>query len=153
MKNHFTQFIQSHTAAFVLGGIALLVLLMGAFSAGEHIGYRKASFAFQNGNNYYQTFGPRTADRMMPPPDFSDAHGSAGKIVSITLPTLTIQDKDGTEKVLIVSDKTAVRKFRETIAVENLAIGDYIVAIGEPDQQSHIATTLIRVLPPSPTNE
>src|SRR5665647_1884792 len=91
------QFLQSHTVAIIIASIGILVFLMGAFSLGERVGYHKAAFAFQNGDNFYRTFGQRS-DRMMLPVGFSDAHGSVGKVLSISLPNLIVEDKDGTEK-------------------------------------------------------
>ena len=145
------QFLQSHTLAIMLSAFGVVILIMGAFSLGEHIGYRKAAFAFQNGNNFYDTFGPRPRmSRMMPPVDFSDTHGTVGKVISIALPTITIEDRDGTEKTIVISDQTVIKKFRDTITSQSIAVGDYLVAIGEPNQQSQIAATLIRLLPPLP---
>lgn len=142
------QFLQSHTVTIMLSIIVVLVLVMGAFSVGERVGYHKASFAFQNGNNFYGTFGPNGP--AMFNNDFADAHGSAGKVISITLPTITIEDKDNTEKIISVSDQTVIRKFRDTLTPKDIAVGDFIVAIGEPNAQSQIAATLIRILPPVP---
>ncbi len=126
-------FFQSHALAVVLSIIVVLVLVMGAFAVGERVGFHKASFDPNNGNH------------MM-----TDAHGSAGKVIAITLPTITIEDKDNTEKTVVVSDQTVIRKFRNTLTSQDIAVGDYIVAIGEPNTQSQIAATLIRILPPMP---
>lgn len=131
-----SDFFQSHRYTIALVVIAGLVLLLGAFSAGEHIGFRKASFAMQNSN----TFGR----------DFSDAHGTAGKVLSITLPTVTIEDHDGTEKVVAITDQTVIRHFRDTVQPSDIKVGDFIVSIGDPNAQSQIAAKLIRILPPPP---
>jgi hypothetical protein len=143
------EFAQSHRSTIGLFAIGMFVLLLASFSLGQYVGYRKASFAFQNGNNFYNTYGPRRGmmPGTLPPPDFSDAHGSAGKVVGITLPTITIEDRDGTEKTIVIDDKTTIRKFRDTITAQDIAIGDQIVAIGEPNAQSQIAASLIRILP------
>lgn len=131
-----SEFSQSHRYTIALIAIGGLVLLLGAFSAGEHIGARKASFAFQNGNNFVR--------------NFSDTHGTAGKVLSVTLPTVTIEDHDGTEKVIAISDQTVIRRSRDTLHPEDIRTGDFIVAIGDPNAQSQIAAKLIRVLPPPP---
>lgn len=142
------QFSQSHKATIGLLAIGAVVLMLASFSLGQYVGFRKASFAFQNGNNFYNTFGPHTGGPMMPPPpDFSDVHGSAGKVISLSLPTITIEDRDGTEKVIVLDDKTIIRRFRDTITPQDIVVGDQIVAIGDPNTQSQIAAKLIRILP------
>ena len=144
------EFLQSHTVTAILVALVFLVLLAGAFSVGESIGYRKASFAFQNGNNFYQTFGPRPDHTMLSLTDLPDAHGSVGKVVSITLPTITIEDNDNTEKIVVVNDQTVIRQLRDTVTAQDIAVGDDVIVIGQPDTQSHIVANLIRILPPAP---
>jgi hypothetical protein len=143
----FSQSKQFRTILVILAG---LVFLMAAFSLGENVGFHKASFTFQNGNNFYNAFGPRNSG-MTPDGEFSDAHGAVGRVVSITLPTLTIEDKDNTEKNVLISSQTIIRQFRDTLQPSDIKVGDYVVAIGEPNAQSQIAATLIRELPPPPS--
>jgi hypothetical protein len=128
-----------------LFAIGALVLLLASFSVGQAVGYRKASFAFKNGNTFYKV-GPHGGP-MIPPGDFPDAHGSAGIVLNIALPRIVIQDRDNTEKTVMVNDKTTIRRFRDTITAKDIVTGDQIVAIGEPDDQSRIVATLIRILP------
>ncbi len=151
IQSSFKQKLQSHTVTVALAAIAVLVLILGAFSLGESIGYHKASFAFQNGNSFYGTFGPHRGPIMFQG-NFSDTHGTAGKVINIALPAITIEDKDGTEKTIVTSDQTIVRQFRDTVSVQTIKVGDYIVAIGEPNAQSQIVANLIRLLPPMPAN-
>lgn len=139
-------FFHSITLKFFLGIIALIVLLLGIFSLGEHIGFHKASFAFQNSNNFYRTFGPSPGGPLQPS-DFSDDHGAVGKIISITLPTMTIEDKDNTEKIIVLSNQTIIKQFRNTLNASDLAVGDYVIVIGQPNSQSQIVAVLVRVLP------
>ncbi|MDB5254979.1 MAG: hypothetical protein JWL92_355 [Candidatus Nomurabacteria bacterium] len=128
-----------------LFAIGAFVLLLTSFSLGQAVGYRKASFAFQNGNSFYK-ISPHGGP-MIPAGDFSDAHGSAGTVLSIVLPTIVIQDRDNTEKTVLLNDKTAIRRFRDSIKAEDIAVGDQVVAIGEPNDQSQIVATLIRIIP------
>lgn len=142
----------SHSRKATIGLIALgvFVLLCAAFSIGEHIGYRKASFAFQNSDNFYRTYGPPGGGHFAPPGNFSEDHGTVGKVVSMSLPTIVIEDRDNTEKTIVTTDQTIVRRFRDTITAKDIAVGDYIVALGEPNAQSQVAANLIRILPPAP---
>ena len=143
---NITDFFQSNKFKILLIIIAGVVVLLGGFSIGEHIGFRKASFSFQNGNSFYQTYGPGNQG-MTQPKDFSDTHGTVGKVISVTLPTITIEDRDNTEKVVLVSNQTVIRHFQDTLQPSDIKAGDYIVAIGDPNPQSQIAAVLIRELP------
>ncbi len=134
----------------MLGIIAVIFILLAGISLGEHIGFRKASFAFQNGNNFYQTYGPDHGD-LMQPRNFSDANGTVGKVLSVKLPDITVEDHDNTEKVIVVGSQTVIRQFRNTLQPSDIKVGDYIVAIGDPNAQSQIVATLIRELPPPPS--
>lgn len=121
-------------------GIAILVVLLAGFSIGEHTGFRKASFSFQNGNNFYQTGTAHQGD-------FSEANGTVGKVLSVTLPTITVEARDNTEKVIVLNSQTVVRRFRDTLQPSDIKAGDFIVAIGDPNAQSQIVAVLIRELP------
>jgi hypothetical protein len=143
------EFSQSRKITIGLVALGVFVLLCAAFSVGEHIGYHKAAFTFQNSNNFYRTYGPPGGN--MPPGGFSDDHGTAGKVVSVTLPTITIEDRDNTEKTVLINSQTIIRRFRDTITAQDIAAGDYVVAIGEPNAQSQVVANLIRILPPAQT--
>ena len=82
--------------------------------------------------------------------DPSSSHGVAGKIISINLPTLVVEDKDNVEKTIVVSTDTIIRKYRDAINSSDLAAGDFIVVIGSPDANAEIAAQFVRVLPPPP---
>lgn len=143
-----TEFTQSQTFKTILVIIAGIVLLLAGFSAGEMVGFHKASFAYQNGNNFYRTFGPVPSHGV---PAFSDDHGVVGKVVSIALPTITVEDKDNTEKTIVITNDTTIRYYRNTLKASDITIGQYVVAIGTPNDQSQITAALIRVLPPPPS--
>lgn len=126
-------------------GIAFLALLV--FRAGVFVGYRKAGFAYRLGDNYYRTFGGHMGMREE---EFTSAHGAIGKIIKISLPTLFIEDQDNVEKLILIKDSTAIRKFREEIKSSDLKIDDSIIIIGSPNDKSEIEAKLIRILPYPP---
>ncbi len=135
-------------------GIAVLILLI--FQAGMFVGYRKAAFAYGQGDNYYRAFGSRGMQRGGMPmmhDDFIGAHGAVGRIVSIDLPTFVVSDPDGAEKVVTVSDDTSVRHFNEVISVNDLKVDDFVIVLGAPDDQSQVHAKLIRLLPPPPSEQ
>jgi hypothetical protein len=142
-----SEFTQSRGFKITLIVIAALVVFLGGLSLGEHVGFHKASFDFQNGNNFYRTFGSGGGPGMQPM-EFSDPNATVGKVVSVTLPTITIEDRDNTEKTIVVDSQTAIRHLRDSLTPQDIIVGDYVVAIGEPNAQSQIAAVLIRILPP-----
>ena len=148
---------KSQTFKKVLVVIGSLILALIIFQAGMFVGFEKASFSYGWGNNYRQTFGePRNgfATGMMPgsPDDFfPSANGAIGKIVKINLPTLVVIGPDNVEKVILISNDTLIREFRNQIQATDLKVNDEIVAIGSPDSSSQIEAKLIRVIPAQPT--
>jgi hypothetical protein len=63
------------------------------------------------------------------------------------LPTITVEARDNTEKVIVLNSQTVVRRFRDTLQPSDIKAGDFIVAIGDPNAQSQIVAVLIRELP------
>ena len=139
-------------------GVILVALL--SFAAGMHIGFKKAKFSYRWGENYERNFmGPRSG--MMGPgfmgrgpmgffrdfggKDFRNAHGLAGKIVSITDNKLIIKDQDEKENTVAVTDRTVIKKRREDIKISDLKQDDWVVVVGNPDESGVINSDIIRV--------
>ncbi|HTM67966.1 MAG TPA: hypothetical protein VL426_01575 [Candidatus Binatia bacterium] len=141
------------TVRRVLIGLGCVIALLLSFHAGKAAGYRKARFSYGWGENYHRNFaGPRRGfmhggfeDR-----DFTDAHGTAGKVLSVDGSTLVIKGRDDVEKTVILSQDTSIRRFRDRLSAADLRTDDVIVVIGEPDDQGRIAAKFVRVLPPMP---
>ncbi len=70
-----------------------------------------------------------------------------GKIISINLPDIMLENNDKTEKNILTDDDTSVRRFRERISVSDLKVGDLVVVIGSPDDKGQIQARLIRLIP------
>ena len=134
-----------------LGALALLVILLAAFKAGEFAAYRKAHFSYRWGENYHRMFaGPRDGFFARRFPDFSgrgflNAHGTAGSIIKIDGMTIVIKTRDAMEQTALVSDKTTIRRGGETVPISDLKPDDMIVVIGAPDDQGQIRAKFIRV--------
>ena len=79
--------------------------------------------------------------------NFPNAHGAIGKIIKIELPTLIVQDKDSTEKVILTANDTQIQRMRENITANDLKINDFLVVIGSPNEQGQIEAKLIRLVP------
>lgn len=74
-------------------------------------------------------------------------HGANGKIIKIELPIIIVADKDNTEKVVIIGDDTKIIKQKTEISSTELDLDDFVVIIGNPNDQGQIKAKLIRLLP------
>jgi hypothetical protein len=135
---------------FVVAGILSFILLLGAFELGVFIGYRKANFSYQWGENYHLMFGgPQEGFMPMRPEfrgdDFINPHGTTGSLMKADGNTLIIKGGDSVEKTVIVSDKTVIRRGNENVKVSDLKTEDMLVVIGSPDDQGRIKAGLVRI--------
>ena len=143
-----TKKFQSKQYKHVIGIICVIAVTLIIFNLGMRVGYMKASYTNASGENFYQSLAPGMKRHM---PRFIDdissgAHGASGKIISITLPTITIADKDGSEKIIHIENETILRSLRNTIAPTDLRIGDMVVVIGEPNEYAEVDARLIRII-------
>lgn len=79
--------------------------------------------------------------------DFTNSSGAIGKIASINLPAITIENTDGIEKIVLIKDDTIVRQFRETLKSSDLKIGDFVVVIGAPNDNAQVEAKIVRIMP------
>lgn len=143
------ELMQSKSFRGILIGLGAAIVILLVFEAGALVGYRKAAFSFRFGNNYYRAFGDRgTVLFHMPLRGASmEAHGAAGNIVSVNLPTFVVADRDNVEKEVLIATGTVLRHFNSTIQPTDLKVGDFTVVFGEPNGSSQIEARLVRVLP------
>lgn len=152
-NNKITNFIKSKTAVAVIATLFAVAILLGTFSAGVAVGYRKAKFSYAWGENYHKNFGgPREGfmrdfDREFQGRDFIDAHGTFGQIISIADSELVVRGRDNVEKVIVVNESTEIRRFKDAIKIKDLAIDEPIVVIGDPNDLGQIIAKFIRVMP------
>ncbi len=146
MKTEETK--KSKIVKWAIIGIAVFIACLGILRVGIMIGYQKAEFAGDFGNNFERNFlGPKRGMRSMMslPVD----HGAVGSIVSLNLPQFVVAD-DGLEKIITVGTSTIIRSLREDIEGSELNIGDFVVVLGNPNQDGKIEAKLIRVMPSAP---
>lgn len=134
----------------VMIGLGVLAAVLFIFRAGMMVGYRQAKFGGRLGDNYYRAFGEGGRFDRELPGGFPNAHGVAGKIVGIALPTFVVADRDGVEKIVLVTDDTVVRRFRDEIEPEDMRADEFAVIIGSPNEEAQIEAKLIRIMPPLP---
>ena len=123
----------------IVGFLAALFI----FQAGIFVGFRRASFSFSAGDNYYRTFGAGPDGS----PDFPNSHGVSGKIIKISLPMILVASDDGVEKSILVGSSTPVRQFRQMLSPSDLKVDDTVIIIGSPNSNSQIEAKLIRIIP------
>lgn len=133
----------------IIYGVGILIILIIVFSVGISVGFHRASFGQAWTEHYYNNFGMMSARRDLGFGEnyFPNAHGASGKILKITLPTMIVQDKDKTEKVVLLADDTDIEKGRNDVTADAINIDDFVVVIGTPNGQGQIEAKLIRVLP------
>lgn len=148
------EFFQSKLFKKSLYVIGALVVAFAIFNAGVFVGYHKAGFSYKYGDNYSRAFGGRRSGMMgfggrggMMGDYFTNSRGVAGKIVSISLPTMVVSGQDGVEKIVLIKEDTEIREFRNTIKSEELKAGNFVVVMGVPNEQLQIEAKLIRIMP------
>ncbi len=151
IKQKIRTYLQSRGSQKVILVLGCGVIALAIFQAGILVGTHEAKFGKDWNNNYYDNFGPRHDDGMpRPNREFPNAHGAAGKILKINLPTITVEDRDMTEKVVLLNNSTKVVRQRQPIQAKDLAIDDFIVVIGNPNDQGQIEAKFIRTMPVPP---
>ncbi len=138
--------------------IGLAILILAVFQLGMLVGFKKASFSYQWGDNYYRAFGkPQGDPRTMGLPNkmgmmemgFTDAHGVSGRILKVIPPRIMIEGVDNVEKSVLVNDKTVIRRFRDNINISNVQQDEFAVVLGSPNNNGEIEAGFIRIMPPS----
>lgn len=135
-------------------GVLFVFLIFGLllFKLGTLVGFKKAGFSYQWGENYHRNFaGPRRGffgDFFGQ--DFIEAYGTFGQIIKIDGSTLIVKGRNNVEKVVIVSDKTTIKRVKDTIKLTDLKVDDWIVVIGEPNEKGQVEAKFIRVMPSPP---
>lgn len=137
-------------AVFILTGFALVLMIFGA---GMYIGFRKASFSYNWGDNYFRNFG---GPRNNFPGDFRGrgyfgGHSGLGDVIAIEGNALTVVDQDNVEKSVIIGEDTVIRKLTEEISLEDIKVGDRVTVIGQPNSSGQIEAKLVRVMPQMPS--
>jgi len=147
-------YIKSQSFQGIIIGMVIVVMALIIFQAGVAVGFRKASFIHHFGDNYYRAFDARPGQfSVMLRGDSVAAHGAAGRIVSISLPTFVVSGPDDLEKIVVVQDDTLIRHPGGNLTVEDLRVDNFVVVLGESNDNAQIEAKLIRILPAPPEGE
>jgi len=131
---------------FVLGCILAGLII---FQAGMFVGFKKAGFSFRTGEEYFRQMNGRPNDQFMGinRGDFENSHGAMGKIISIKLPFIVVSEPQGSEKTIVISTSTDIKKFKGSIKSTDLKVNDFVVVIGSPTDNAEVEAKLIRIMP------
>jgi hypothetical protein len=148
-KEMFRNMLKAQKPSTTLLVIAGIIVAMVIFQAGVFVGFHKASFGRDWGNHYYDNFGPRNGFMGVTHMghQFPNAHGAAGLIIKTDVATVIVQDRDLTEKIILIQPTTKILKQDQEISATDLKADDFIVVIGDPNDQGQIEAKFIRVLP------
>ena len=154
IKEEIKKVFESKKVLVIASILGVLIIASLIFQVGVSVGFHKASFGRDWGENYGRNFGMmRGGDqgplggRMMNQENFPNAHGTVGKIIKTELPTIIVQDKDGTEKVVLIKDDTSIRSMKADMKGSDLKVDDFIVVVGSPNTTGQIEAKLIRIMP------
>jgi len=142
-------FIQSKPYMALALSAAIVAVIFLIFSIGMYVGFHKARFSYQWGENYHRNFaGPKGGFfEDFGGKDFIDANGVAGQIMKIDGFTLIIKGRDNMERIILVEEDTTIMRFKESVKLAGIKPDDFIVAIGEPNNQGQIEAKFVRILP------
>jgi len=145
-------------AALVVG---VVIISLVSFAGGVAVGIHKARFSYRFGQNYERNFigGPFSGSNgimgrgsggggMMGDFEgrgFRNAHGIAGQVISISGNNIVIQNRNGQENTVTVSDKTLIKSGSNDIKITDLKADERIVVMGQPGDSGTINADLIRV--------
>ena len=131
----------------ILCGVGIFIVALLIFSAGIDVGFHKASFGRDWGENYERNFGFGPDHPLLGNDNFPNANGAIGKIIKIELPTVIVEDKDGTEKVILIKDDTQIQNIKTLVTSNDLKIDNFVVVIGAPNTRGQIEAKFIRIMP------
>lgn len=148
---------QSKMFKIILLVLVELIMLLVVFRAGMIVGFEKANFSYKWGENYHKNFaGPRDGfmrdirDGGPRGMDFIDSHGTVGEIIKIENDIIVVKGKDNVEKSILIKGDTSIVRFKDTIKIMDLKIGDIIVVLGDANNSGQIEAKLVRTMPAPP---
>ncbi len=147
-----TKFTQSKSFTVTIIVIAAVLGLLLAFGLGVSVGFHKAKFSYQWGENYDRNFGgpKRGIIGMFGGSNFMNAHGIAGSIIKIDGSTIIIKDGDSDERTVLINGRTVMREGSQSVKISDLHVDDNVIIIGNPDDSGQIQAELMRILPSIP---
>ncbi len=143
-----SNFLGSKKIRAVLWMLSGLIILFVVFGLGITVGYERAGFASGFDRNYSRIFFGKPIGIMAPSMPIV-IHGVVGTVIDIGTSTISVENQNHNERSVVVSSGTDIRYGQESVSIGNIAVGDMIAAIGEPNTIGQIDARFIRVFPAS----
>src|SRR5579859_4727773 len=130
MSDEIKKIFESKVSFRILCAIGIAIVTLLVFAAGVIVGFSRATYEHAWEENYERNFGMRSGHPILE--NFPNAHGAIGKIISISLPTIIVEDRDNTEKVVVINDDTQIQEMTGSLSSKDLKVDDFVVVIGSP---------------------
>jgi len=144
----FENIVSSKKVRLTVGVIGALILALLIFHAGVVFGSHRDSFGGpprpDMGRGFRPPFFPNGFE--LPRGFIPNNHGAVGAITAITLPTLTMETREGTNKTIFVGTSTMIRNGDDS-KTATLSVGNQIIVLGDTNSEGRINAKLIRILP------
>lgn len=130
--------------------VAFMIIMFFVFSAGVHIGIKKATNSYERRGRPAYNMPPNkmgSPSQFMERGELGDTHGAVGKIMKIEGNVLTVQDKNNEERTITIDSDTEIREFKEKLSFSDLVAGDVIAVFGETNSEGQIVAKLVRIFP------
>lgn len=144
MMTHFSL----RTVKIMAALLGSAIILMGVFKIGVTVGYVKAGFSYNWGNNYHANFGaPAGTLRGLRDRDFMPAHGLSGEVIKLEGNIFIIRGRNDREELITTTRETRIKAGNATVRANDIGIGSKVVVIGEPTSDGRLNARFIRLLP------
>jgi hypothetical protein len=143
-----SEFLKTPKTKTLLWVLCSILVVLIAFGLGIAVGYRRAIFASEFGENYYQNlYGSPFGRPMVGVTNRGPLtmHGVVGEVIDITSSTLSVKDPMGNEQSVLVVSGTPIREIDNNILMTDIRIGDGVTVIGDPSENGQVEARFIRV--------
>jgi hypothetical protein len=137
---------------YIIGGLFVFSVI---FQLGVFVGYHKANYAHNFSDSYRKNFRGEKGGSfgsMMRGNNLPTAHGAFGTVLTTTLPTFIIEDKDGLEKSILILSSTIIKNISGNASSSSITPNNLIMVLGDPNASGQIEAKLIRIMPNDFTN-
>jgi len=147
---NINNFLQSKGFKITIICVVIFIVLFFTFSLGVFVGIKKADFSFRWAEQYHKNFaGPEMGFfQRFEGKEFMESNGVFGKIIQVNENSIIVMGQNEVEKVILITDKTAIKKQNSDIKIIDIKVDDEVVIIGEPNDEGQIDAKLIRVMSP-----
>lgn len=157
MNINYKEVVRSKVFSGFIFGLGTVLILAIVFQAGMYVGLKKANFSQRLGENYGRIFGDERRPALpggmfdgMPFDNLPGGHGAAGIVVKVSSSTLVVAEPNNIEKIVLIGEKTIIRRFQDQIKSTDIITGDFVSILGEANDKGEIEAKLVRVLPTPP---